>query len=199
MPPAERRTQLLDAALQIINSQGVAAVSVDAVSRLCGVTRPVFYTQFTDTQHLLRTLLDRETRCALDQIMSATPIPTGAVDPVRWFVEGTRAVVAAVAERPSTWRAILLPIGEVPDPVHTYLQQAEETITVRFAEIIRFFLQGREHTDEVDVELLARLLLRLLGEAGRLVLEDSSDYPPDRIIRFAATVAEGFFIRYPEV
>ena len=41
LPPEERRTQLLDAALAIVAEQGVSAVSIEAIARRADVTRPV--------------------------------------------------------------------------------------------------------------------------------------------------------------
>src|SRR6516165_2141773 len=58
--PEQRREQLLDLVLEIVDSDGVAGVSMDAVARRAGVTRPVVYSHFTDTNHMLRSSLDRE-------------------------------------------------------------------------------------------------------------------------------------------
>jgi len=41
--PEQRREQLLDVVLDVIDTDGVASVSMDAVARRAGVTRPVVY------------------------------------------------------------------------------------------------------------------------------------------------------------
>src|SRR5947209_7927279 len=53
LPPQERREQLLDAALRIIGRDGYAGVSIDAIAREAGVTRPVVYGVFDGLQALL--------------------------------------------------------------------------------------------------------------------------------------------------
>src|ERR1700756_4068629 len=73
--PEQRREQLLDIVLDIIDTDGVGAVSMDAVARRAGVTRPVVYGQYTDSNHMLRALLDREEQRALAQILDAMPDP----------------------------------------------------------------------------------------------------------------------------
>src|SRR6185503_15979671 len=73
--PEQRREQLLDIVLDVIDTDGVAAVSMDAVARRAGVTRPVVYSQFADANAMLRASLDREERRALAQILDAMPAP----------------------------------------------------------------------------------------------------------------------------
>src|SRR5690242_15851159 len=71
--PEQRREQLLDIVLDLIDTEGVGAVSMDAVARRAGVTRPVVYNHFTDANALLRACLDREEQRALAQILEAMP------------------------------------------------------------------------------------------------------------------------------
>src|SRR5690242_13726806 len=46
MAPEQRREQLLDAALSVILEQGYSGVSIEAIARAAGVTRPVIYDHF---------------------------------------------------------------------------------------------------------------------------------------------------------
>ncbi|SDI08197.1 DNA-binding transcriptional regulator, AcrR family [Actinokineospora alba] len=197
MPAAERREQLLDAALEIINTRGLAAVSIDAVAKACDVTRPVVYGQFTDAHHLLKDLLDREARHALGQLAAAAALPVDVADPAKWFADVCRALVGAVLERPATWRAILLPVGAVPAPVREYRRQGEQAVMTQFAGVARRFLRGRGNAADVDVVLLARSLVRVAEEMGRLLLEAPEEYPPERVLKFAAMAADAFLTRYP--
>ena len=71
--PEQRREQLLDVVLDVIDTDGVASVSMDAVARRAGVTRPVVYGQFTDANAMLRASLDREEQRAFAQILDAIP------------------------------------------------------------------------------------------------------------------------------
>jgi AcrR family transcriptional regulator len=62
MPPAQRREQLIDAALEVILEHGYGKVSIEAVARTAGVTRPVVYDHFPDLARLLHALVEREER-----------------------------------------------------------------------------------------------------------------------------------------
>ncbi|HUE26487.1 MAG TPA: helix-turn-helix domain-containing protein, partial [Solirubrobacteraceae bacterium] len=54
MPPAERREQLIDAALDVILRHGYGGVSIEAIARTAGVTRPVVYDHFPNLGRLLQ-------------------------------------------------------------------------------------------------------------------------------------------------
>ena len=197
MAPAERREQLLDTALEIINTDGVAAVSVDAVARACGVTRPVVYGQFTDANHILRDLLHREGGRALAQVAGTLPADLAHADPIDTFTQVAAGFFAAVVANPQRWRSILLPVDGSPAPVRRYKQRAEATIRARFAEITRWFIRDRPDADRIDVELLAHLLLAAMEEGGQLLLNDPRTYPPERLTAMARFMVETFFGRGP--
>ncbi|WP_409185931.1 TetR/AcrR family transcriptional regulator [Amycolatopsis sp. VS8301801F10] len=197
LPPAERREQLLDTALEIINTDGVAAVSVDAVARLAGVTRPVVYGQFTDSDHILRELLDREGRRALAQLAAVIPADLTTADPVETFTTVARGFFDAVLAEPARWRSILLPVDASPPPVRKHKERSEALVRARFADLTRHFLRGRPGAEDIDVDLLAHLLLNALEEAGRLLLRAPGQYPPERLTAMARFLAETLIHRYP--
>src|ERR1700749_4848174 len=82
MPPQQRREQLIDAALRVIIEQGYEGVSIEAIARIAGVTRPVIYDHFTNLASLLQALIRREENYALAQLAEVVPpeIP-GDADP----------------------------------------------------------------------------------------------------------------------
>src|SRR5436305_1045996 len=73
LPVEQRREQLLDAALRVIGRDGYSGVSIDAIAREAGVTRPVVYGAFERLEPLLYALLDRSEQRALAQLMAALP------------------------------------------------------------------------------------------------------------------------------
>src|SRR5579871_5522882 len=73
MPPAQRREQLIDAALEVILEHGYRGVSIEAVARAAGVTRPVVYDHFPDLARLLHALVEREERYSLEQLEAVVP------------------------------------------------------------------------------------------------------------------------------
>ena len=70
LPPELRRRELLDAARDVITDTGFDALSVEAVARRAGVTRPVIYDLFGDLDSLVMALLDREEQLALGPLLA---------------------------------------------------------------------------------------------------------------------------------
>jgi AcrR family transcriptional regulator len=193
----ERREQLLDAALDLINTGGITAVTVDAVAKAVEVTRPVVYGVFDDANHILRALLEREGARALAQLTALLPRDLSAADPVETFTAVAQSFFAAVRASPQRWRSILLPVDASPPPVRSYKERAANLLRDRFAEITRTFLAGCDGTEDIDIELLAHLLLSALETAGQLVLADPERFPAERLTAMARFLAETLMHRYP--
>ncbi|MGL6235922.1 MAG: TetR/AcrR family transcriptional regulator [Segniliparus sp.] len=187
MPGEQRREQILDTALELINAGGVEAVTVDAVAKAIDVTRPVVYSQFSDANHILRDLLEREGEQALAQLRGVVPPDLAGADPAAALTTMTRELLKAVQERPSRWRSILLPAhGGSPPALQKFKRQAEALLLDRLVEILRALLGDR--ADGMDVELTAHVLFRGWEEAGRLALADPGAYPVERLAAFAGSL-----------
>jgi AcrR family transcriptional regulator len=65
--------QLLDVTKEIVGEQGFHAVSIEAVARRAGITRPVVYEHFGDLKGLLEALVEREGARALAQLAAILP------------------------------------------------------------------------------------------------------------------------------
>ena len=187
MPGEQRREQILDAALELINSGGIEAVTVEAVAKAIDVTRPVVYSQFTDADHILRDLLTREGDQALAQIVAGFPRDWSDVEPAAAFTDMTRAFLEAVLTSPSRWRSILLPAhGGSPPAWQKFKKRSEAMVLERLRETLGALLDGC--AQEMDVELAAHTLLRSWEEAGRLVLAEPEVYPVERLTAFAGSL-----------
>jgi AcrR family transcriptional regulator len=188
MPPAQRREQLIDAALEVILEQGYSGVSIEAVARKAGVTRPVVYDHFPNLGRLLHALVEREERISLDQLEQVVPDDPGDSDPVELLAGGVRRFLEAVASRPATWRIILLPLEGTPAIVRDHVETNRARTQDRIAELVRWAIRLPELPDDLDVELTARAI-RVLGEdAGRTLLTDPDSYSPERYERFVRQV-----------
>jgi len=99
LPPAERREQLLDGALLVILEQGYSGVSIEAIARAIGVTRPVVYDHFPNLARLLQALIEREERDALAQLAQVLPDELAEQDPRQLLASGVRRFLDAVAGR----------------------------------------------------------------------------------------------------
>jgi AcrR family transcriptional regulator len=180
----QRREQLLDATLDIINTDGIGAVSMDAVARRAGVTRPVVYNQFTDTQDMLCASLDREEQRALAQLVDAVPEPDNDDTPTA-FHRFFDTFLSAVTEAPQRWRAIFM-IADSGTPTS---RQRVDRARTWFVERFDTALRGVRSVDRpVDPELLAHHLLATLWESGRLLLLSPEDFTHDRLLRSLDTL-----------
>jgi AcrR family transcriptional regulator len=188
MPPEQRREQLLDAALSVILELGYSGVSIEAVARTAGVTRPVVYDHFPNLGRLLQALVEREERCALEQLEHVVPADPGDVEPTQLLAGGVKRFLDAVASRPATWRIILLPPEGTPSIVRQHVERNRTRTLERIEQLTRNALGRPEWPSDLDAELTARAIRDLGEEAGRMVLTDPDRFPPGRYERFVESV-----------
>jgi AcrR family transcriptional regulator len=188
LPRQQRREQLLDAALRVILEHGYEGVSVEAVARAAGVTRPVVYDHFTNLADLLQTLIGREERCSLEQLSRLVPGDSADRDPVDLLAGGIRRFLEAVSERPTTWRLILFPPQGTPATVREHVEQNRARFRGRIEALVRRSMAHGELPRDLDVELTARALQDLSEEAGRMVLTDPDRYTPARYASFVDSI-----------
>jgi AcrR family transcriptional regulator len=188
MAPSERREQVIDAALQVIVEQGYAGVSIEAIARTAGVTRPVIYDHFPNLGALLQALIEREERIALGQLAEVIPGPelAGSADPVTLLGSGVRRFLEAVTSRPPTWRIILLPLDGTPAIVREHVETNRARILERLEQLVVW--GTGEKASELDVELAAGSILALAEEAGRHALTDPRRFSPRRYEAFVLAI-----------
>jgi AcrR family transcriptional regulator len=188
LPPEQRREQLIDAALSVILEQGYGGVSIEAIARAAGVTRPVIYDHFPNLGTLLGALVEREERFSREQLDRVVPDDPGDSDPVEVLAGSVRRFLDAVTARPATWRIILLPLDGTPAIVREHVETHRAKVLERIERLVHWAINRNELPSDLDVELTARAI-RDLGEvAGRMVLTDPERYSPDRYERFVQTV-----------
>lgn len=190
VPAAQRREQVLDAALELVCDAGFGAVSMEAVARRMGVTRPVVYRAYPSLPVLLGALLLRERRRAerlLDRVVPADP---GDREPERVLLDGLAGFLASVREHPRTWRLVLAPVEGTPATVLRHVVRRRAALTARIARLLDWGLPRLGAPDDLDRELLARTLLSAAEEAGRLVLTEPERWPPQRFEAFAVFLLE---------
>ncbi len=190
LPPAERREQLIDAALSVIVERGYEGVSIEAIARTAGVTRPVVYDHFHNLGQLLEALIEREERYALEQLAVVVPESPGDGDPARLFAGGVGRFLDAVASRPATWRIILLPPEGTPSIVREHVDRNRKLVLGRLEELVRVAIERSGLLRDADVELSARAIRSISEDAGRMVLTDRERYSPERYESFVFAVLE---------
>lgn len=188
MAPPERREQVVDAALRVIVEQGYEGVSIEAIARTAGVTRPVIYDHFRNLGELLQALIEREEHYALAQLAQIFPADPGASDPIEVLAGGVRCFLDAVASRPDTWRIILLPSEGTPAIVRDHVETNRARTLEPVQSLVRWALERSALPAGLDVELAARAMRSLAEEAGRMVLTDAKRHGPARYEDFVRTV-----------
>lgn len=189
LPPDERRTQLLDVTLDIIDRSGYAAVTMEAVAAEAGVAKPVVYGHFANRTELLWALLEREEKNVLAELARLLPEPPWDDRPAERLVDSAVTVFRAVADNPRPWRVILEPATvAVPDVVLERIAAGRSWLVGRVEEILRWAITQSGGPDDADSELAARAALSLAENGARLVLADPESFPPERIGAFAHRV-----------
>jgi AcrR family transcriptional regulator len=188
MAPTARREQVIDAALRVIVEQGYEGVSIEAIARTAGVTRPVIYGHFRNLGQLLEALIEREEHYALQQLARIVPTERGSSDPVDVLTGGVRHFLDAVASRPDTWRVILLPLEGTPAIVRDHVETNRARTLHQVQGLVGWAIERSALPSELDAELVARAMQSLAEEAGRMVLTDAASYSPERYETFVRAV-----------
>jgi AcrR family transcriptional regulator len=174
-----RREQLLDATKSLAAQKGFHAVSIEAVAREAGITRPIVYGHFRDLSKLLEALVEREGVRALAQLAEVLTPALENPDPRERMEAAMRAYIGAVGADPDTWRLVLMPTEGAPASLHRQIDEGRDAIVGQLAAAVRPGL------DPPDPELTARMLSAVADEAARLHLRDPERYPVDRIMAHA--------------
>ncbi len=185
VPLDVRREQLLDAAIQVIVREGYEGISVDAIAREAGVTRPVVYGAYADLNELLGALLDRQQARALTQLAEVLPQQVDMADPNAFLLDALRAWIDRVSNDQLTWRPILLAPHGTPEAVRVRIDADRERIRGQLAGLLEIGIALRGGP-AIDVEIASHALIGVLEHFGRLLLEDPDRFEPDRLVSFAA-------------
>jgi AcrR family transcriptional regulator len=178
MSSAQRREQLLDATKRIVDRAGFHAVSIEAVAREAGITRPIVYTHFKDLPGLLDALVDREGDRALEQIVLPRDLDEG--DARASMVDAMRTYLRAAQADPARWRLVLMPPEGAPASLRERIAEGRRDIIAQLAEHVpQELASGRGGS---DAELTAHMLSLLADENVRLHLADPERYPEDRLM-----------------
>jgi AcrR family transcriptional regulator len=194
LPPAERRTQLLDAALAIIARDGYAGVSIDAIAREAGVTRPVVYGVFDGLGDLLYALLDRTEERALTQLMSVVPDDLGTEPPRELITRVVRALAEIVKADPLTWRPILLAPEGTPADVRERIEGDREVVRRRFRALLELGLAVRPGLPPIDADLTAHALLGIAEYFGRMIVFEADGFDTERLVSAVDALIAAFGI-----
>lgn len=191
--PERRRPQLLDAARTVAIRDGIGSVTIGAVALESGIARSVLYRCFADRVEMVEELLDRELNVIVESLLSALRASGGIDDPERSFAVGFRALMAAVDERPDSFRFL---VSAEPDPAMSarFMQARAQvtqaaTIWIRPAVIRWWSTSDLEH----KLPLLIELFTTLCEAAIRTRLADSTEWSSEQVADFFGAAAYRIF------
>jgi AcrR family transcriptional regulator len=180
MSAEERREQLLDVTKAIVDRSGFHAVSIEAVAREAGITRPIVYGHFRDLAGLLEALVDREGDRALAQLDELLPKDLAAGDPGELLLAAQEAYLRAAQAEPARWKLVLMPPEGAPAIMRERIAEGRAQVVGQLAQAVApLFGAGSGGTDP---ELTAHMLSAVADEAVRLLLSDPERYPVERLL-----------------
>jgi AcrR family transcriptional regulator len=181
MTAEERREQLLDVTKSIVADDGFHGVSIEAVARRAGISRPIVYGHFQDLKGLLEALVEREGARALAQLAEVLPTELTAGDPRELLLASFKGYLEAVQADPVTWRLVLMPPEGAPPILREQIGQGRTAVIGLLAEAVG---PGMGRGDESpDPELTARMMSVLADEGARLLLTEPERYPVERLVK----------------
>ena len=186
---AERREQLLDAALHLAATEGMTSVTMEGVARAAGVTKPVVYELFPQRGALYEALLEREETRALTQLRDIVPPELGALAAAELVATSLAALVTAVRGRPDAWTLLLQAPESMPSGVRERYDRRRAELVAGVAALVTAGREKGRHLGPDDDELLAESIVALGELVGRLVLRHPDRYPPERLAAFVEEVA----------
>lgn len=181
--PERRRPQALDAALDIAAECGVDAVTLSAVADRMRVTRPVVYSCYPNRIELLQALLERESEQILQAVLVALHGAKGG-DPEATFVNGYRALLHVVAERPQSWRLLFT---DSPEPeLARHFAHSRKEIAANAARWIGPVLSRWWGVRDVERKLpvLVELFMSSCEASIRLALSRNNEWSLDELGEF---------------
>ena len=179
----QRREQILDVTKALAGERGFHAISIDAVAKRAGITRPVIYSHFDDLTGLLQAMVEREGARAVEQLMALIPQETDTDDAAAMLLTSLRAFLEAVSDDPVTWRLVLVPAEGTPEFLQERALQIRGAVTQQLAAIVPTALASGSTEPTPDPELTALTLQAVSEEAARLLLERPDEFSIERVMK----------------
>ena len=189
MSAEQRREQVLDATKTIAAHEGFHAVSIEAVARKAGITRPIVYSHFGDLPGLLEALVERESARALSQLAAVLPTDLVKGNARENLLAAQRGYLEVVASDPDTWRLILMPTEGAPAILRERIAAGRAAVVAQIAQAVS---AGFGAARSPDPELTAHMLSATSDADARLLLDDPENYPVDRLLAHTRWMLDQF-------
>jgi AcrR family transcriptional regulator len=172
MRAPERRAQLLDVARRLFGTAGYHQVSMDAVAREAGVTKPILYDHFPSKRDLYLALLDADLTTLHDRVRSALDAPTGNRERIR---SSFQAYFDFVDEHAEGFRLLMQETVGAEDDFRHHVEAFRAQILSEVADLIARESKAQLH--RVHAETVA---LALIGMVENVAQRDPGAPSADR-------------------
>lgn len=196
-PPTSRqlakeqpRRRLLDAALEILGTDGEAGLTTTRVARLAGVKQPTFYVHFADMDDLLVDLVRRQwNRRRATVLATRDSVRTsGSPGALR---ELLRTNVRALVAHPAVFRLVLRSRLDPTSPVGDYVR-AESAVTLEnlTTTLAATGLPNRTPAEQQRLRVQAQGIIALIEAMALRVIDGHSDVEEvlDVLVQFASAL-----------
>jgi AcrR family transcriptional regulator len=185
-PLAERRQQVLDAALDLIVDGGFAEATMEAIARHAGLAKPVVYKAYRRLDPLLAALIERENRRALAPLLAPLEDEAAPVgDPQARLSAWLERMIDAILADQRLWRLVLLPPEGAPPALRAAVEDGRERARRRLVELITPITRSEPRLVGIDPDWLAHAMLAVCEHFARRLLDEPDEFTPERIHLFA--------------
>ncbi|KWX21438.1 TetR/AcrR family transcriptional regulator [Mycolicibacterium wolinskyi] len=192
LPREQRRQQLLDAALTVLDDCPLHELSMEAVAEAAGVGKPVLYTAFRTRAELVTALLTREHRHGIEQVRAALPEDLSIAGPTGAYTATVSAFLRSVLENPTRWRLILTVPDNAPRDYRAAVRNARSRVIAQAEEFAKAGSALDPRLAELDPVLLGHTMLSFAEMLGRLAVNDPERYPRERLEQYAVVAMTMF-------
>jgi AcrR family transcriptional regulator len=174
---SNQRVALLKAAIEILTSQGAAAVTPSAVGARAGLARSSVYLYFPSSAALVATLVEEAFTRWNAVVQAALEVASTPRERIEAYVRATLELAAAGEHR----AANALMTASLPDPCRARLGELHAQVDEPLRTAVK-------NAGAAEPELTTRLIGGLL-QAGMAAVEDGSDF--ERVTRRTIALIHG--------
>jgi AcrR family transcriptional regulator len=183
MKAADRRVQLLEVARRVFGTSGFHAVSMEAVAKEAGVTKPILYDHFSSKKDLYLALIDADLAVLHDNVRQALDSPIGNRERIRASFE---AYFDFVDEEADGFRLLMQETVGAEREFRERVAQIRDRILSEVADLIVRESKGslgREHADTVAAALIG--MVETVAQRNPAASRDRRAAAVDVLVRLA--------------
>lgn len=184
---AERRAKLLEAGLEVMGTEGAAAVSMRGICRVAELTERYFYESFRNREEFLVAVLDMVALEARDAML--TTLGTAAADRAELVRNLVRVFTLYVRDDPRRARVMFVESWAAPELIRRGAELVSE-FTTPIAAVAASFGPASERSDDLDIELNALATFGAVAYLYQRWLREGFAISAERMVEHVSRVVE---------